>query len=67
MKPRKPDPLPRIRIQLSPSDLLSPTELRGVSAGGAKAPAPKPGREAKPQDENSSSAAGQGGLDSPKP
>lgn len=67
MKPRKPDPLPRIRIQLGPSDLLSPNDLRSVSAGGAKSPAPKPGSETKPQDENSSSASGQGGLESPQP
>lgn len=42
MKPRKPDPLPRIRIQLSPTDALDPIDLGHITGGNSNA---KPANE----------------------
>jgi len=68
MKPRKPDPLPRIRITLSPADLLSASDLSEMTGGGADTPAPA--ATARPRPDHSPSDPSQdtpGTLDGMRP
>jgi len=63
MKPRKPDPLPRIRIQLSPSDLLDPIDLRDVTAGGKRPETPNDPKPPRAPEDRDGPQSGVSGID----